>query len=494
MEKTTEKSIEKSTIWIVGDSTVSAFHDSYYYPRYGWGTKLGEFFDKDRFEIRNLALSGRSSLSFLRENNYQILMNGIKAGDFLLIGFGHNDEKMEAARFTSPTGDEKTEGSFAYSLFQNYIAPAKEKGCQAILCTPIVRRPVDGKWKLEHLHQTITNGTFAGGDYPEVIRQMGERLAIPVVDMTALTKEVYDKMGSENTRYLHAWNSSKVISVDNTHTNEWGAYYNAWLIAKAIQNMQITGLSEYVAASAIQQAPARELLHANPDYHEAVFDPNLKQSELWADFECFKGTVFGSIGEQGDLQKKNFILEPMENKTLHMAVLENKGKIAEAEDGIAFYYAKIPADAEFSLSAKVKIQRMEQNDQVSFGLMARDEVYIDTWTADVLGDYVAAGPLKLTQMDGGTAWNNFARKSGALTQGTVLKKVYQAGEEVTVKIQGTQDGYVCQFGEEEAVSGGFDFKLTSVDPEHVYVGMFAVRNCDVVFSEITFVVDGKKML
>lgn len=489
-----EKGMEKSTIWIVGDSTVSAFQDSYYYPRYGWGTKIGEFFDGDRFEIRNLALSGRSTLSFLREDNYRILMEGMKAGDFLLIGFGHNDEKMEVARFTSPVGDETVEGSFAYSLFQNYVVPAREKGCQAILCTPIVRRPVDGKWELEHLHRTVTNGAFAGGDYSEVIRELGERLAIPVVDLTALTKAVYDEMGAENTLYLHAWNSSKEVSVDNTHTNEWGAFYNAWLLAKAVLDMRIEGLSEYVLDYKIAQAPKRELLCANPAYHEAVFDPNLKQSELWADFECFKGTVFGSVGEKGELQKENFILEPVGDGMLHMEVLENKGKIAAAEDGIAFYFTRIPADAEFCLSAKVTIQRMELNDQVSFGLMVRDDVYIDTWAADVLGDYVAAGPLKLTQMAGGTAWNNFARKSGVLVQGGVLKKQYQKGDVVDVEIRGTHDGYVCQFGEEEAVSGGFDFKLTSVDPEHIYVGMFAVRNCDVIFSEIALVVDGKKVM
>ena len=270
-----------------------------------------------------------------------------------------------------------------------------------------------------------------------------------------------------------------------------GLFYNAWLVAREVKNLQIKGLSEYVAASKLDQPPARELLHPNPNYHEVVFDPNLKQSMLWTDFGCFKGTVFGSIGKKEDLQKENFILEPRKDGTLHMAVLGDKGKIAAAEDGIAFYYVSIPVDLQFCLTAQVTIQRMERNDQVSFGLMARDDVYIDTWTADLLGDYVAAGPLKLTQMDGGMAWNNFARKSSILTQGGILKSCYQAGDTITVEIRGTQDGYICQFGEEEAISGGFDFQLTSIDSEHVYVGMFAARNCDVVFSNVKLVVNGE---
>ncbi len=51
-------------------------------------------------------------------------------------------------------------------------------------------------------------------------------------------------------------------------------------------------------------------------------------------------------------------------------------------------------------------------------------------------------------------------------------------------IESTNDGYACTFGEEETVTGGFDFKLTSIDSEYIYVGMFVARNADVVFSDI----------
>ena len=69
--------------------------------------------------------------------NYTTLLKGTDtvpalgdaAGDkFLLIGFGHNDEKTEPARYTNPNGDYKTEGSFANSLYVNYIQPALERG------------------------------------------------------------------------------------------------------------------------------------------------------------------------------------------------------------------------------------------------------------------------------------------------------------------------------------------------------------------------------
>ena len=101
--------------------------------------------------------------------------------------------------------------------------------------------------------------------------------------------------------------------------------------------------------------------------------------------------------------------------------------------------------------------------------MARDDMYVDQNNNNTLGDYVAAGPLKLTKK--GSVWNCFARKSGALTQGGTCANEIKAGETYNLKIESNTDGYACTFGNEETITGGFDFKLTSVDSEYVYVGI-----------------------
>ena len=75
-----------------------------------------------------------------------------------------NDEKTEEARFTSAQGDYKTAGSFAASLYDNYIVPAQKAGCQVILCTPIVRRTATGIWEDSNLHITSDSGKFEGGN------------------------------------------------------------------------------------------------------------------------------------------------------------------------------------------------------------------------------------------------------------------------------------------------------------------------------------------
>jgi lysophospholipase L1-like esterase/pectin methylesterase-like acyl-CoA thioesterase/chitodextrinase len=481
----TAKPAVKSTIWIIGDSTVSSFNDNYYYPRYGWGTQIGNYLDGS-FDIQNIALSGRSSKSYTADSQYQQLLSGMKSGDYLLIGFGHNDEKAEAERYTNPNGTYQTQGSFAHSLFENYIKPAQAAGTQVILTTPIVRRTATGVWSDSNLHITATSGDYPGGNYSQAIKDLGTELNIPVVDMTSLTKNLYDQLGAAETLNLHAWTSSKSESVDNTHTNIWGGKYNAFLVAKAIKELGVGGIAAHVVAA---DAPTKAAtLVPNPNYKETPYNGDLQPSTLWTDHGIWKGTAFGDLG--GNPSKSYHTLETDSNGNMHIAVASNKGKIAGTTDGIAMYYYRVPASSTFTLTAKAKINSFDSNDQVSFGLMARDEMYVDYYTKDTLGDYVAAAPLKLTKAATGGFWSSFARKSGALTQGGTAVNPIVPGDTVDLRLEGNQDGFAAKFGNEAMITGGFDFMLTSVDPNFVYVGMFAARNADVTFSDIKLVVDG----
>ena len=150
-------------------------------------------------------------------------MASMTSGDYLLVGFGHNDEKAEDGRYTDPNGAYTTEGSFANSLYENYVKPAQEKGVTVILCTPIVRRTATGEWSSSNLHITsdaVSDGkTYAGGDYAEAVRKLGADTGVAVVDMTTLTKNLYDSLGADETLNLHSWTSSNAGSVDNTQNN-----------------------------------------------------------------------------------------------------------------------------------------------------------------------------------------------------------------------------------------------------------------------------------
>ncbi len=86
-------------VYLVGDSTVCEYSSTYTatYNRYGWGMKLAD--EYNNVNVTNLALSGRSSRSFLSETNYTTLCNSIGKGDYLFIQFGHNDEKTDESTY-----------------------------------------------------------------------------------------------------------------------------------------------------------------------------------------------------------------------------------------------------------------------------------------------------------------------------------------------------------------------------------------------------------
>ena len=154
---------------------------------------------------------------------------------------------------------------------------------------------------------------------------------------------------------------------------------------------------------------------------------------------------------------------------MHIAVRNNKGKISAVTDGIAMYYKKVDITQNFRLSAKVRVNKIFANDQVSFGLMVRDDCYVDECMPDILGDYVAAAPLCITRK---------------LVEGPVTGFAIEEGKEYSLVLSSSQDGYMAQFADGPEVTGGYDFKLTAIDPAHVYVGMFAARNVDVTFYDI----------
>ena len=476
------------TLWIVGDSTVCSFNDSWYYPRYGYGTQIGEYLD-GTYTIRNLARSGRSSKSFLKESEYTTLTgeNGIKSGDTLVIGFGHNDEKANKDLYTNPNGDYQTAGSFAKSLYDNYIKIAQDKGAEVIVCTPIVRRNPKGDI-LEEDDAHISKGSadFPGGDYPKAIRDMCSALSIPCVDLTAITKTLYEEIGKAGTLELHAWTTREESSADDTHLNVYGAKKVAWLFANAAKETT-AALADHIDLSKGEPTKEKDLV-SNPNYKdpENPGGGKLPDSTHYSDYVLgegeevahFKGTAFGTGTDVA-----NATIETDANGNMHISA--KTGGITEKTDGIAMYYYKVPAKSQFRFTAKVTVNGIGADAEAAFGLMARDDMHIDEAIENFATPYVAAGSL-------GSGCNCFYRKEGVLGgKAELTTETVQAGGTYDLSIVTNTDGYECTFGSEPTQTGGYDFKLTSVDSKYVYVGMFASKDADVTFSDISLEIDGK---
>ncbi|NUT48523.1 MAG: rhamnogalacturonan acetylesterase, partial [Saccharothrix sp.] len=112
-------------VYIAGDSTASTYVSSLA-PRAGWGQALPVFLTP-RAEAVNVAKSGASSKSFVDLGRLDHIVALLRRGDYLLISFGHNDEKIEdPARYTEPSTTYK-------SYLAQYVDRSRAKGAIPVL-------------------------------------------------------------------------------------------------------------------------------------------------------------------------------------------------------------------------------------------------------------------------------------------------------------------------------------------------------------------------
>lgn len=228
---------EGAKIYVVGDSTAAVYGDDRY-PRTGWAQVLQNYFDD--VQVVDYALSGRSSKSFKSDTNYKTLKENIKAGDYLIIQFGHNDSKTDEDRYTDPRGDRFTDGSYKKSMM-DYINIAKEKGAKPILATSISRRNLkDDTLEL----------------YVNAAKELGNELHIPVLDLYGKTKEYINEVGVEeaksmfnhvkikDSRFINDTafiNSGYYLKgdTDDTHINLYGADLISQYATEEVQRLAL---------------------------------------------------------------------------------------------------------------------------------------------------------------------------------------------------------------------------------------------------------------
>ena len=102
---------EKLTIFIIGDSTMADKPVIPENPERGWGQLLPLYFNPN-VTVDNHAANGRSSKSFRDEGRWNVVLQRIRPGDWVMFQFGHNDEKRDEARHTEPLGTYKEKLSF----------------------------------------------------------------------------------------------------------------------------------------------------------------------------------------------------------------------------------------------------------------------------------------------------------------------------------------------------------------------------------------------
>jgi lysophospholipase L1-like esterase len=224
------------TLFVVGDSTASNG------PDLGWGSHLGKYFDATKITVVNRARGGRSSRTFQTEGLWDQVLGQLKAGDFVLIQFGHNDggpiDDSSRARGSLPglgeesrqihnqlTDRDETVHTFGWYM-RKYIADARAKGATPIVLSLTVRNI----WKDGRVERG--SGRFSQWA-AEVARDQG----VAFVDLTNIIADQYELLGADRVAVL--------FPKDHTHTSAEAANLNAALVVsglKALEGCPLAGM------------------------------------------------------------------------------------------------------------------------------------------------------------------------------------------------------------------------------------------------------------
>lgn len=211
------------TVYIAGDSTVV---DQDKEPWAAWGQILPVFF-KDKIAVANHAESGETIASFVGEHRFDKIFTTLHAGDYLMMQFAHNDQKP--GRGFVPIPEYK-------DLLRRYIKLSRDRGAHPMLVTSMNRRDFapDGK----------IIPTLAG--YPDAMREVAREQKVPLIDLNAMSKTLFETMGPEGTlkAFVHypanTFPDQPKALADNTHFNSYGALELAKCIVESMRDQHFS--------------------------------------------------------------------------------------------------------------------------------------------------------------------------------------------------------------------------------------------------------------
>jgi len=208
-------------IYLAGDSTVT---DQDVEPWASWGQFITNYFD-DKVVVANYAVSGSALSSFKASNRLKKINSLIKPGDYLFIEFAHNDEKLK--------GPENTAWESYSKYLEEYVEMARSKGAFPILVTPTQRRAFNPDGTLKPTH----------GDFPDAMRAVAKKMNVPLIDVTQMTTQLYEKWGDGPSRKAFVQYPANTFPgqlkalEDNTHFNSFGANEIALCVIKGIREL-----------------------------------------------------------------------------------------------------------------------------------------------------------------------------------------------------------------------------------------------------------------
>jgi lysophospholipase L1-like esterase len=230
-----------TTLFLSGNSTVV---DQDREPWASWGQMIPSFFEAKNISVANYAESGETLRSFRGAKRLQKVLSLMKAGDYLFIEFGHNDQKQKGEGI-GPFTSYKTDLKY-------FISEARKKGGIPVLVTSMNRRSFDAAG---HITNTLA-------EYPEAVRQTAKEENVALIDLNAMSKIMYEAWGPQESvkAFVHypanTFPNQPTKLEDNTHFNTYGAYEIARCIVQGIKDKKIP-ITKYLKKSVASFNPSK---------------------------------------------------------------------------------------------------------------------------------------------------------------------------------------------------------------------------------------------
>ena len=206
-------------VYLAGDSTVCDQADE---PWATWGMMIPAFFDRGT-AVANHAESGLALSSFIAHRRLEKILSTMKEGDYVMIQFGHNDQKETGPEAGADKGYSKRLAAF--------IDAVQAKGANPVVVTPVERRRFrDGK----------PYGTLQ--DYAAASKRIAAEKDVPVIDLNAMSLKFYEALGEEGSKHAfvhypaNTFPNQPQALKDDTHHNPYGGFELAKCVVQGIKD------------------------------------------------------------------------------------------------------------------------------------------------------------------------------------------------------------------------------------------------------------------
>ncbi|MET9595812.1 GDSL-type esterase/lipase family protein [Streptomyces sp. NPDC006516] len=208
------------TIFVLGDSVPAPRTDEEA-PMAGWGQKIQELL-VGPIEVANYARSAMTTRKYYTER-FAGLLNRMKPGDIVLLGFGGVDHMIHNGMRYVPVPEYQE----LLGLFTEYI---RSEGGVPVMVTPTARYAFSATGEVKNTR----------GAYPRAMAETAAAIGVPLIDLTGITMSLWSRIGPTRLRQYFCWVDAGEHplhpdgNIDSSHLNHPGAYEVARLVVAGL--------------------------------------------------------------------------------------------------------------------------------------------------------------------------------------------------------------------------------------------------------------------